>query len=255
MHDPSTVAFDIKYPWRAKPCKFWPEGYRSTFITIWHEDPERGGDNGCRDDDSCGWFRPPLYRPEREQMQKLGRSEYSTIWSKQAALADGKDYFYICVDQDCYGAIYWAWRRIKQTVKPRGAWNFGGVRNFLTASELEEIYSLAWNPIDNLQRRYAEVTDAEKAAEFFVLIYRCFARHHRPWWKHPRWHVHHWRFQVHPWQAFKRWAFARCAGCSKGFRWGESVWGYGDARIFHNECSEHGPKTRGVAAMPSQPIG
>ena len=245
-YDPCTVAFDIKYPWKRKPCKFWPKGYRDTFITIWHVDPERGGDHGNRGDDSCGWFRPPLYPEERERIAKLGRSEYSTIWAKQDATAKEKSYAYICIDQDCYGAIYWAWRRIKQEMNPRGLWKFGGARNFLTASELEEIYSLAWNPIDNLQTSFREVTSEEKAARFFITVYRCFQRHHRPWWKHPRWHVHHWKLQIHPWQQFKRWAFARCSGCRKGFRWGERVWGYGGPEIYHDTCTENGPQTRGI---------
>ena len=58
MHDPSTVAFDIKYPWRGKPSKFWPKGYRATFITIWHEDPlDFKGKCMVRDDDSWANLR------------------------------------------------------------------------------------------------------------------------------------------------------------------------------------------------------
>ena len=52
MHDPMTVAFEIRYPWRDKPCKAWPDGYRHSFITIWHKDAERDGS-----DSSCGWFK------------------------------------------------------------------------------------------------------------------------------------------------------------------------------------------------------
>lgn len=51
MHDPQRVAHEIKSPFRAKPSKFWPKGYRNSLITIWHVDPERDGT-----DDSCGWF-------------------------------------------------------------------------------------------------------------------------------------------------------------------------------------------------------
>lgn len=49
MFDPSTVAFDIKYPWKRKSSHF-PKGYRDTFIRIWHEDPCTDGS-----DDSCDW--------------------------------------------------------------------------------------------------------------------------------------------------------------------------------------------------------
>lgn len=71
MHDPMTVAHEIKYPWykykpwpkectkwedipaqsQHKHSSWWKGGYRETFITIWHVDPERDGS-----DDSCDWF-------------------------------------------------------------------------------------------------------------------------------------------------------------------------------------------------------
>lgn len=54
MYDPMTVAFEIKYPWyKYKPGTngWFPKGYRASFITIWHVDPE--SDNS---DDSCDWF-------------------------------------------------------------------------------------------------------------------------------------------------------------------------------------------------------
>ena len=44
MHDPMTVAFDIKYPWWRKSSLF-PKGYHSSFITIWHVDPDIRGDD------------------------------------------------------------------------------------------------------------------------------------------------------------------------------------------------------------------
>jgi len=237
MHDPSCVAHTIKYPWKQEPSKFWPTGYRDTFISIWHNDPELACDHGNRSDDSCGWFRPPCPPEERERARKLGAEEYSTIWSRQHAIAEDKSYVSVCIDQDCYGAIYWAWRRIKQTLMPRGAWNFGGRKNFLTAAELEEIYSLAWNPVDNLQIRYREVVDKETAGDFFLVVWRCFQRHHRPWWKHPRWHVWHWSFQVHPLQKLNRFLFERCAGCGKGYSWGYSPTGnWSGDQTWHSEC-------------------
>lgn len=51
MHDPMTVAFEIRSPFRDKPSEMFPEGYRRHFITIWHKDPCRDGS-----DDSCRWF-------------------------------------------------------------------------------------------------------------------------------------------------------------------------------------------------------
>jgi hypothetical protein len=54
MHDPLTVAFEIKYPWYRKVT--YPNGkdsykYHKAFITVWHNDPGTDGS-----DDSCDWF-------------------------------------------------------------------------------------------------------------------------------------------------------------------------------------------------------
>lgn len=53
MHDPMTVAFEIRYLWRAYgdnvPSEFL-RTYHNPFITIWHVDPEKDGS-----DDSCDW--------------------------------------------------------------------------------------------------------------------------------------------------------------------------------------------------------
>lgn len=53
MHDPMTVAFEIRYPWKKykAPRNDFERKYRESFITIWHVDPERDGT-----DDSCDWF-------------------------------------------------------------------------------------------------------------------------------------------------------------------------------------------------------
>jgi hypothetical protein len=50
MHDPMTVAFEIRSPFGRKSTLF-PKGWHAPVITIWHVDPEVGGD-----DDSCDWF-------------------------------------------------------------------------------------------------------------------------------------------------------------------------------------------------------
>lgn len=231
MHDPSTVAHEIKWPVR---------------VTIWHEDPLNFKDrHGCRDDDSCGWFSPPYSQAERDLIKKLAKEQYSEIFAKQVRTAEGASYAYICNEPDCHSAIYWSWRAIKHKFKPRGPWQYG-VR--LTAAELEAIYDLATCPIDNLQSRFNEVRDLDSFDSFFFLVWRAYQRHHRPWYKHPRWHVQHWRFQVHLWQTFRRWALTRCEGCGKRFSWGYCPtshswdsqpprWFRGERGLYHSECS------------------
>ena len=257
MHDPMTVAFEIKSPFKSAPSKFWPKGYRNTLVTIWHVDPERGGDHGNRSDDSCGWFRPPTTPEEREKFQRIGEQEYSTIFQKQRVTAMGESYASICYEPSAYDAIYWAWRRIKREGS-RHVWKFGPSRGALTADELEYIYMLASNPVDNLRSTVAEVKDAETCGRFFVTVYRCYTRFNRPWYKHPRWHFWHWSLQVHPWQTFRRWAFSRCAGCGKSFPWGYSPVSHSwdskppklfcsEEGIYHSECSGFGVKLNDAA--------
>ena len=238
MHDPSTVAFDIKYPWRRRPDKFWPKGYRSTFITIWHVDPEDSkGKCGCRSDDTCGWFSPPYTVAERDRIKKLGEQQYSTIFNKQWAVAEGKDYARFCYEPTSYDAIYWAWRAIKQSERPRGVWQYG---KDLTHAELAHIYSLDANPVDNLRLTVAGVHDAESCSDFFLLVYRSFRRFNRPWYRHPRWHVWHWRIQIHPLQKIRRRLFDRCDACGKPFGWSESPTGtWSGDRLWHSACVPH----------------
>jgi hypothetical protein len=246
MHDPSTVAFEIKSPFRDRPSKMWPKGYRNMLVTIWHEDPLKfEGKWGCRSDDSCGWFNPPMTVADNETIKKLAKEQYGQIFEKQVRTAEGASYAHICNEPDCVEAVYWAWRAIKHKFKPRGLWQWGCR---LSAGEVVAIYDLATCPNDNLKHTFRSVRDADSFYTFFHLVYRAYTRHHRPWYRHPRWHFWHWRFQIHAWQKFRRWAFSRCAGCGKGFSYGYSPtsfswdskrpgWFRSEEGIYHSECA------------------
>jgi hypothetical protein len=267
-YDPQTVAHEIKYPWRAHSKKwcdakgYGPDDfmrrYRPSFITIWHVDPERPN-TGNRRDDSCGWFdrTPGDYadavayvlkdkafvhevnlvlqrRTETKAVFYEGISEEQLSWPKLCA-ADALA-LTLLVAQELETRRWWNGQDGK-----RGAANSFWARVLRPRRRVtDEAIGLALNPLDNL----SSVDSPEKMVR---LVAAALNRRFKPWWRHPRWHVHHWRFQVHPWQQFKRWAFVRCAGCNKGFRWNESVWGYGDNRIFHDTCDEHGANARGAS--------
>lgn len=237
MHDPSSVCFDISYPWKNR------HGHRGTFLTVWHEDPlDFKGKCGCRDDDSCGWFRPPMTIEERDRVRQWAKYEYGVLFAKQVAAAEKKSYAYICFDSSCHEAIYWAWRYIKYEVTKAKGWRFLDRRNALSAGEIERIFNLASNPVDNLKLTHAQVNDVESFTEFFTIIYRSYQSYHRPWYRHPKWHVHHWSIQIHPLQKLKRWLFARCSKCGGRFGWNESAYGsWGGKDIWHARCSDHGP--------------
>jgi hypothetical protein len=189
MHDPMTVAFTIRYPWRDAPTKHFPAGYRHTFITVWHVDPEKRGN-----DDSCDWFgsHRKLNQRERELWHALD------------------DLFHTLGNRP-----YWP--------DPK-----------LYGSEYLEIRGDDTGVVGQAQRAVA----------------RWKERGRFRW--HPRWHFWHWSFQVHPLQAFKRWAFTRCAVCGGRFAWGQSGTGtwsgtgplwFRSERLTHMGCS-HGATKR-----------
>lgn len=92
MHDPCTVCFDIKRPWREKPSKFWKDGYRPTWITIWHADPLKFKIKcAVRDDDSCGWFTRPLTLAQRHVIEKLAKEQYGQIFERRSRRASRAD--------------------------------------------------------------------------------------------------------------------------------------------------------------------
>ena len=84
MHSPLTVAFRIPRPWPEKSSTlgwYWP-----AMITIWHRDPEKGGD-----DDSCdylgfdltkknGWW--PGHLDEFKELSEDAQSAVRFVWWK-----------------------------------------------------------------------------------------------------------------------------------------------------------------------------
>lgn len=272
-YDPQTVAHEIKYPWRAHSKK-WCDArgvkpndflrtYHSSFITIWHVDPERPN-TGNRRDDSCGWFD----RTPGEYADAVAYVLRDQGFVHEVNLALSRRVVTNAVFYDGISEEQLSWPRLSaadslavvwlvaQELETRRWWNGQNGKSgahgapwyakpfMRQRSVIDSVSSLALCSHDNL-------SSVENPEQLVRLIAAALNRRFKPWWRHPRWHVHHWKLQVHPWQQFKRWAFARCAGCTKGFRWGESVWGYGDARIFHDTCTEHGAQTRGIGMVPS----
>ncbi len=88
MRDPMTVAYEIRYPWKAysraereaRDSDFI-KTYRASFITIWHVDPERDGS-----DDSCDWHNRKGTLNERE------RAVAEAVWDVEGLL-DNKPHY------------------------------------------------------------------------------------------------------------------------------------------------------------------
>jgi len=233
MHDPSCVAHEIKYPWTSK-CSISGRKRRESFISIWHNDPmDFKGKIWGRDDDSCGWFSPLYTKEENDKVIKLSKSQYRELFAKQYHTRDNESFAFICYDQDAYGAVYWSWRAL-QAMNKKG-YQYG---RELNPKELNNIYSLANNPVDNVRSSYNSIKDEETFLSFFFIVWRAVRRYNRPWYKHPRWHIHHWSFQIHPLQALKRRFWDKCCKCGKrGFKSPDYAMGdWSGTKIWHSSC-------------------
>ena len=251
MHDPMTVAFEVKYPWRDKSSgttKLFPKGYRRTFITVWHVDPETDGS-----DDSCGYSRPRLTKEQLDSMKSLAGDEAREPWFQQ--------YFGKRIDSPTEGEVLirQAFFLVGMVLNRRF-----GVKRVSFAEASEWACETMCNGIDNFRSSLCFIagyhsnnpedreSDREYVAHrFFCCLAGYILRERRHWWQHPRWHFWHWHLQIHPLQNFKRWAFTRCADCGKGFKWGQSGWTNqwnsdgprwfrGEKDLHHDNCGGHG---------------
>jgi len=226
MHDPHTVAFEIKYPWKRKPCKLWPKGYRATFITIWHVDPEKDGT-----DDSCGWFKRARHGDEQmlARIKKDFRFDFDHGWFAE----DGKPRLStIAIGLGMFRVAAWEF------------YNHDRRRTDRFMNEyLYDIISFSENNVDSLHNSivgtYGFPDKEERISYFAAIVYGCLLRWTQPWYKHPRWHVWHWRIQFHPWQNLKRRFWDRCSKCGKrGFKpeHGSAVGNWSGTEIWHSTC-------------------
>lgn len=243
MYDPSTVAHEIKLPivtskWTGKDGTVHKHYY--TLFTIWHEDPQKRREGYCttRGDDTCGWFNPPCNIVDKEAMEKLSKQQYREICAQQVNAKEGKSYAYVSNDPNSIDAAYWCWRAIKHHFKKKVAWQYG---TELSWKEYQHLFMLVTNPVDNIRFTFTQIHDEESFRDFFMCVYRSYCRFYRPWYKHPRWHIHHWRIQFHPWQQFYRRFFQKCDICGKrGFPKGVSAMGdWSGKRTWHSTCDSN----------------
>lgn len=250
MHDPMTVAFDIRLP------LFWRESWRRpTIMTIWHVDPEADGS-----DDSCGWSYPKLTSKQCEILGLCAYHEARQPWFQR----DPVKRIGSAADAECLlrGVIMHVAKRLRIRM------------TFLEASELA--CNMAHNTIDNFQGSLCHlpgwhtnfqedlVSERERHAEgLFCSVARILLGRRRSWYRHPRWHFWHWSIQVPFIQNVKRWMFSRCCKCGQGFRFGEAPvtnnwngsgpkWFKSESDVYHtNGCAgSTGESSVGHGEMP-----
>lgn len=272
MHDPMIVAHEIKYPWfrhlpwtkkyrdlegwdkkhawkdrmsedeRRGRDAFWDEGYRETFITIWHVDPERDGS-----DDSCGYS---YIRLSKRQKNRL----------KNAAWHEGQNpHFLCCTAKEWDGTISEAealYRGMVLLVCRVLKLNITFDQACKYASEACHIMDIGKTGgtfcfLPGYHTNSKTDSKEDRQEHFFGImcgVARNILTDRRPWWKHPKWHFWHWKIQCDPLIDFKRWAFSRCSKCGKGFAWGYSpvtnnwngtgpLWFRSEKYTFHSDCN------------------
>lgn len=241
MRDPMCVAHELRYPWRKyrHPKNDFEKTYRESFATIWHNDPETDGT-----DDSCGWF----LRARHLDKEVLARiiSRFAFEWSHGVPFgwfseSEDPNFSVQAIVLDMFtlaaGEVFGFWSRKQQRY---------------LRDHLHDILRFAENPCDSL---YTSITShygkdekrEQRIRDMAGCVYSYIMRNSRPFWKHPKWHVHHWSLQVPAIQNFKRWAFTRCNKCGGHFRWGQSPvsdswhstgpqW-FRSENVYHMDCS------------------
>lgn len=210
-----------------------------SILAIWHVDPETDGT-----DDSCGWFNPKVTEREEKIIAEMVDWDmempyYSSPYLPLTTVNPKYDYSQMLAG-DCLSFVAWTWLHI--------AWHIRRDKK-MTILEWWDVVSLSSNPYDNLRSVLADPDETAeyKVNRFFHCVMKAYLRHHRPWWKHPRWHIHHWQFQVHFIQTLKRWLFSQCAHCGRRFSWGyypTASWDHGqgprwfrsEGGVFHHRC-------------------
>lgn len=257
MHDPLTVAFDIRIPipWKVANTiyrdkrKEWASYH---LATIWHKDPEKDGS-----DDSCGWFKRARHGNKAVLEKIVKRFEWD--WDRVFVADEGKGRRYFCgyfhPEDEGAGmpnmgvsaiALNLFFIAIGEYFESDGQSNWKKARRWMQ-NNLFDILMFAENPTDSLRdsitRKWGcDTKRDERIRSMASCIYAWILRRETPWYRHARWHVHHWRIQIHPLQRLWRWLFRRCCRCGKGFGWNECPIGnWSGTTVWHQRCEEHSP--------------
>lgn len=229
---------------------------------IWHIDAERPS-SGNRRDDSCGWFdRTPgdyadavaylladdtfmhdvrLAIARREPMPYPFYEGISERYTTGMRLPAGECLaLVLMIASELELRRWWNGQRSKD-----GAASSFWRKTFTRKRDVaEEAASLALHPLDNL----SHVDEAERMVP---LIAAALNRQFRPWWRHPRWHVHHWQINFDLARNVGR-MFERCATCRKSLGFGYCPVSAGSGH-HHHEC--FGVGTQAVPLRDPPPEG
>lgn len=225
---------------------------------VWHVDPERPRE-GQRTDDSCGWFdrTPGPYAAAVKEFLSdtsyMHDAKLAIVRRKHMPMPHFEGISKPRTDQDRapgYPRLTQADTlalvlMIATILENRRYWDRRNgtarlLRPFIRKMAVAEMASdLALNPIDNL-------SSVETPEAMVRLIAGAMHRRIRPWWRHPRWHVHHWQINFDLPRNLRR-MFQRCPACDRALGWGCIPHSFGDGRLYHGKCSPS------VAPAPPSP--
>lgn len=265
MHDPMTVAFEIKYPWKyyKNPKSDWEKDYKENFITIWHVDPETDGS-----DDSCGWFLRSGHL-DKKVLEKIIR-QFELDWDRTFEssnkityncglfLPNGQPHF--SVMGITLNLFYKAALKVFSDKQRGSGHDYQKKAMQYIQNNLAHILFFAENSTDSLfnsitrnfevgcNEEYTPRNREERIYSMASIIYSYIMRDLRPWYKHPKWHINHWKIQIHPLQGLRRWLLTRCCKCGRKLQWKESVcsgvwhskktaWYKGEKDLMCSKCS------------------
>lgn len=254
MRDPNTVAFDIYLGPKIKKDKT----YRSPFITIWHVDPAKHGD-----DDSCGWFIKLHHGNESvyEKIVKEFESEWDSTFTGDNGVVYNCGWFtpngetVLSVQGIVFNMYLYASKIVlnpDDKISPGKAWDKAW--HFMNKYKSQITY-FAENNRDSLRNvivrkfengcnvKYTSKQRSEFIRNCAKIVYIDILAKLRPWYKHPRWHIHHWRIQFHPFLNLKRRYWTKCVICGKrGFKTAP-ISDWSGKRKWHQECDNSNKPT------------
>jgi hypothetical protein len=174
--------------------------------TLWHKDAERHGD-----DDSCGWFLRS-HHEDKTMLDKIDKSfqfEFSYWFNEDGTTKLSTMGIVLCMYSQA------SWQYFNHSRKKQ--------RRFLN-QHLFDILHFAENPTDSLEYSIAremyyrtiehdrsQVDPREqRIRQFASIVYSDIMRKVRPWYQHPRWHIHHWRISANwRFRALFRWFYPK----------------------------------------------
>lgn len=243
MRRQKTVCFEIWNPfkvktWRAIYLIFQGrrgEVFPDPWITIWHQNPAGGPEK------ECDWFGGRLASEEVDRVivtladyrsgyfppgNTPGASRHSPQDFEEVFLEMARD-----INFALTGEPFPMSRRlqaeIKKAIHPDS-------HEIVCARQAQQ------EAQNSARSAPSAALNPESYNRLCLALASRIKRLRRPWWRHPRWHLHHWRLQFHPWQRFKRRHISRCHKCGGTFQ--DEIPSSLGQNIYHQSCL---PEKRG----------